>query len=94
MWWYHPNHYWQHPQLRNAVVVLQRIVPLFATALAVGHPHSLYYTYTLQLSLWPSFGKYLYQGWLQCMLMVSGAGAAAPIPMWARLYACELARDL
>jgi hypothetical protein len=72
VWWYHPSLWWQQPQLRQAVLAAQRLVPLVAAAVAANAPQSsLYYGYTLQLSCWSSIGKYAYQGWMQYMLVVS-----------------------
>jgi hypothetical protein len=74
VYWYHPSLWWQQPAIRQAVIAAQRIVPLLAAAVAAGAPHSsLYYDYTLRLSLWSGIGKYVYQGWMQYMLAVSGA---------------------
>jgi hypothetical protein len=73
VYWYRPSSWWQQPAIRAAVIAAQRLVPLAAAAVAAGAPDkSLYFDYTLRLSLWSSIGKYAYQGWMQYMLVVSG----------------------
>jgi hypothetical protein len=72
VYWYSPSSWWQQLALRQAVIAAQRLVPLAAAAVAAGAPDkSLYFDYTLRLSLWSSLGKYAYQGWMQYMLVVS-----------------------
>jgi hypothetical protein len=66
VYWYHPSLWWLQPAIRHAMIAAQRLVPPVAAALAAGAPHSsLYFAYS-------NLGKYIYQGWLQYMLVVSG----------------------
>lgn len=67
--WYQPSCYWQYPALRYGVIIMQRILPLVAAGSGVGN--NPYFEFTLSVFCWRMLRKYVYDGWMQYMLVVS-----------------------
>lgn len=69
--WYHPRQYWQYPDFRLWVVILQRVLTGIAAFACVGFRHSAYFESTLRIAYWQGLGKYAVEGWIGWMLVVS-----------------------
>lgn len=69
--WYYPRHYWQSSNFRLVVVVVQRVVTALAAFACVGFRYSAYFESSMRIMYWQGVAKYVFQGWLAWMLVVS-----------------------
>jgi hypothetical protein len=63
--------YWQQPQLRQWVILAQRLLPPVTAAASVGFVPARFFELA-SLRYWPMIGQYVYLGWTAFMLAVSG----------------------